>query len=160
MDESVPEDAEVANNAGVWLRLVARIIDGIVLVIPTLILVAPLGGGFYIGGGNNTGKRFVASVLGTALSYGYFVLLEGGSWGATLGKRALGLHVDNAQEVRTYDSCARRNLWMLAGILPTGLGGLINLGLAIAIGVTASNDRLGQGFHDRFAGLRVTRAKG
>ena len=156
MDDPTVEPTPVTDKAGPWIRLGARIVDGLVLLIPTLIITVPIGGGYYIGSGNADGSTIIAGILGTLLSYGYYVFMEG-SRGATLGKQACGLRVESGQEALAMETAAKRNAWMLLAIIPTGLGVLLNLAVAIGIAFTISNDPLGQGFHDRFAGLRVVK---
>ena len=156
MDSPSVEPTPVTDKAGPWIRLGARIIDGLVLIIPTLILTVPIGGGYAIGTGNNTAKSFLAGVLGTLLAYAYYVFMES-TRGATIGKRACGLQVETAQEGLTTETAAKRNAFMLLALVPTGLGGLVNLAVAIGIAVTINNDAMGQGFHDRWAGLRVVK---
>jgi len=71
-----------AIHAGFWRRVAAAIIDGFIVGIPSMILnIIPLLG-------------FLLGVVGSWL---YFSLLESSSWQATLGKRAMGIKVVNAQ---------------------------------------------------------------
>ena len=76
-----------------WERLVAGIIDGIIMAIIvfliSFILVA-------IGGGSLTAIRilgFIAALISTALVVGYKVFFESGTWQATPGKMVFGLKV-------------------------------------------------------------------
>ncbi|HVT76463.1 MAG TPA: RDD family protein [Acidimicrobiales bacterium] len=139
-----------------WLRFGARFIDGLVLLIPLLIVTVPISGGFQVGSGNNGGKQFVATLLGTLVAYAYFVVMESNQ-GSTVGKRAVGLSVHSPAGKPTLKQAARRNAWMLLAIIPGGLGGFVEFVFAIAIGVSIGNSPTGQGFHDRFAGLQVER---
>jgi uncharacterized RDD family membrane protein YckC len=66
-------------RAGFWQRFGAYLLDGILLGVLNFILTAILGTTGYI----------LAIVVGIA----YFVYLEGGPTGQTLGKRALGIRV-------------------------------------------------------------------
>jgi uncharacterized RDD family membrane protein YckC len=71
--------AGTVQYAGFWLRFVASIIDGFVLVIPNLILHMFCGPfGFF---------------LSIAVGWLYFALMESSEQQATLGKMALGLRV-------------------------------------------------------------------
>jgi uncharacterized RDD family membrane protein YckC len=66
-------------RAGFWQRVGAYLLDGILLsVINTVLLV---------------GLKGVGYVLGVIVGIVYFVYLEGGPTGQTLGKRALGIRV-------------------------------------------------------------------
>jgi uncharacterized RDD family membrane protein YckC len=67
-------------RAGFWQRFGAAILDGLILAIPSIILVLILG-------------RTAGQALQTLLSLAYFTYFEGGPTGATLGKRALGIRV-------------------------------------------------------------------
>jgi uncharacterized RDD family membrane protein YckC len=66
-------------RAGFWSRVGAYLLDGILLsVINTVLLLGLKGAGY---------------VLGVIIGIAYFVYLEGGPSGQTLGKRALGFRV-------------------------------------------------------------------
>ncbi|WP_020106682.1 RDD family protein [Nocardia sp. 348MFTsu5.1] len=140
--------------ADVGIRLGARIIDWLIVAIPmniiytVLFLAAPW---------------FIALVLGFVLSFAafaYFVYFETQQDGATIAKKLLKLRVIGAAGgTPTIDESAKRNLWMLVGVLawlpifflPLFLG-LAWLGLAISIAVTINSDPRKQGWHDKFAG--------
>lgn len=66
-------------RAGWWVRFGAVIIDGVILAVVNLILVAALKG--------------VGNALGLLVSLAYFTYFEGGPTGQTVGKRALGIRV-------------------------------------------------------------------
>lgn len=66
-------------RAGFWRRFAAAFIDGIIVAIVISVLFAALKGPGY--------------ALGLLLSIAYFVYLEGGPTGQTIGKRALGIRV-------------------------------------------------------------------
>jgi len=68
-------------RAGFWRRVGALIVDALVLAIPTIIVIIVLG---------NTG---IANAITTLISLVYYVALEGGPTGQTVGKRALGIRV-------------------------------------------------------------------
>lgn len=138
---------------GVWKRFGARIIDGLIVGIPVAILLAVLPG---LGTGG---------LIGTALSalagFAYFVFMETSS-GATLGKRLLGMSVVGVggESPISADASARRNAWMLLGLLGGVpllglLASLASLGIAIAIAVTISSDNRNQGLHDKFGSTLV-----
>ncbi len=95
--------------AGFWLRLVALIIDGIVLAILQFVVIAPILGVIGLGmSGGSSGMdsedptmmiaKFMAifSTVGLVLQIVqilYFTLMESSKYQATLGKLALGLIV-------------------------------------------------------------------
>ena len=86
--------------AGFWWRVLAALIDGLVLMIPGMILqtvVVMIFGaptvdenGVVTGGGMST---LVNAVLGIAMYWIYFAKLESSEWQATVGKKVLGLFV-------------------------------------------------------------------
>ena len=65
-------------------RLVAFIIDSVIVAIPYIVLFEILGK--------------VGYALGVAIAIGYFVYFEGGPTGQTWGKRALGIRVYDFRE--------------------------------------------------------------
>ena len=71
-------------RSGFWRRLGAYLIDGILLVIPYLVLARIF-------------EAVLAYALYLALSLAYFGYFEGGASGQTLGKRALGIRVIDFQ---------------------------------------------------------------
>jgi uncharacterized RDD family membrane protein YckC len=82
---SAPESAAGAASgprAGFWRRLGAAFLDGLVLSIPQFVLIAVL-----------PDAAAVIYVLFLIIQIGYYVYLEGGETGQTIGKRALGIRV-------------------------------------------------------------------
>ncbi|HJQ55801.1 MAG TPA: RDD family protein [Vineibacter sp.] len=85
---------------GFWLRLVAYIIDSVILNIVVFIISFVIG--LVIGGGSRNAEQaqLIASVIGIVIAWLYFAYQESSPAAATLGKRALGLRVlrsDGAQ---------------------------------------------------------------
>ena len=137
-------------KVGPWWRLLARIIDGLVLLIPNLLISAVIGGEGYPMGGFDAGD-YIASVVTTAIGIAYFAFMES-RFGATLGKQALGFVVAAPQGgYPTPEQALRRNLWNALGLVPV-LGSIITFIFAIVIGTSIANDANGRGPHDRFAG--------
>jgi uncharacterized RDD family membrane protein YckC len=68
-------------RSGFWRRLVAAIVDFLVLLIPSIILLL-----IFKNGG-------VYQLLSTVMSLAYFTYFEGGPTGQTVGKRVLGIRV-------------------------------------------------------------------
>jgi uncharacterized RDD family membrane protein YckC len=84
--EAPPEPAYSAGGAsgpraGFWQRLGAAVIDGLVLLIPSIILLLIF----------KQGAAYQA--LSTLMSLAYFTYFEGGASGQTVGKKALGIRV-------------------------------------------------------------------
>jgi uncharacterized RDD family membrane protein YckC len=67
-------------RAGFWFRFAAWFVDGLVLVVPSIVLVIAFG---------PSGARPLYLLLSAA----YFTLMEGGPTGQTLGKRLLRIRV-------------------------------------------------------------------
>ena len=80
VSRSASRSSGVSNpRAGFWQRVGAVILDGIVLAIPSAILVIALKGAGY--------------AVAMLLSIAYFTYFEGGATGQTLGKRMMGIRV-------------------------------------------------------------------
>ena len=141
-------------KVGPGRRLLARIIDGLVLLLPVLLLTILIAGDYQLGTETDASDELLAGVIGVLLTYSYFVVLES-TRGATVGKSALGIElVNEAGDLPTPAQSTQRNAWMLLSLLPGLLGGLLYLAAAIAIAVTITSDPRGQGIHDRWAGVR------
>ena len=68
-------------RAGFWQRFGAVILDGLVLLIPSIIVVVLVGSGS------------AANLITTLIGLAYYVYFEGGPTGQTVGKKALGIRV-------------------------------------------------------------------
>jgi len=76
-----------------WERLVAGIIDGVIMAIVVIIISFVF---VAIGGTSGTAIRilgFIGALISTALVIGYKVFFESGQWQATPGKMVFGLKV-------------------------------------------------------------------
>lgn len=76
-----------------WERLVAGIIDGVIMAVVVIIISFIL---VALGGTSGTAIRilgFIAGLISTALVVGYKVFFESGAWQATPGKMVFGLKV-------------------------------------------------------------------
>ena len=76
-----------------WERLVAGIIDGVIMAVVVIIISFIL---VALGGSSGTAIRilgFIAGLISTALVVGYKVFFESGTWQATPGKMVFGLKV-------------------------------------------------------------------
>lgn len=129
-------------NPSLGRRFAARLVDGLLLAIAGLAWGWPMDYGI------------AWLIAHAALVYLYFVVGDAVA-GGTVGKRALGLRVEDATGGKpSWGQAARREAFVLAGAVPF-VGPLLALGLWIAIAVTI---RSGEGLHDRFAdGTRVVR---
>ncbi len=137
------------------MRFLARVIDGLIIFIPLAIIFAVIPG-LVIGG-------IVYNIVGALVMFGYYVWMESNQ-GATLAKQWLKLRVTGESGGNvTMEQSARRNWWLLIGILGgipiIGLlASLAPLAIVIGIAVTISSDPSNQGFHDRMANAHVVSA--
>jgi uncharacterized RDD family membrane protein YckC len=107
--------AAAASYGGFWKRVGAYLIDGLVLLVPMLIVgyamglgVAEAKMGTALDAGTNPviafaqfqDDMFPARMVWLAMSWLYFACFEASSWQATPGKRALGMMVTDAQGQR------------------------------------------------------------
>jgi uncharacterized RDD family membrane protein YckC len=150
------EDSSKAEirHAGFWLRVVASIIDGIVLQIGIMIIAVAFGllaalGAVAIGDFTSEEAQLIVELLANLLSivinWLYFTLLESSSWQATLGKRALGIKVTDEQGNRIGFGRANGRYWSkILSALILGIGFLM----------VAFTQRK-QGLHDIIAGTLV-----
>jgi uncharacterized RDD family membrane protein YckC len=123
------QDRPRGPRAGFWRRLGAALIDGLITAIVVGILSAALRGAGY--------------ALGIVLSIAYFVYFEGGASGQTLGKRALGIRVIDAETGGPigYGRAFIRWVGRILSTIPIYLGYLWMLW-----------DREKQTWHDKLAG--------
>jgi uncharacterized RDD family membrane protein YckC len=135
-------------TAGLGARIGARILDVLIVGIPAGIILSII---FRL---NTTG--WIVSAVVSLLWFGYFVLMESNR-GATIGKGLLNLRVVGADgQPPSIEQAAKRNVWMLFGLIPL-IGGLISFIAVIAIIVTISTDAANRGYHDQFAETAVMR---
>jgi uncharacterized RDD family membrane protein YckC len=156
----------VGQPADLLMRFLARLIDfilvGIVNAIITSIVVVGIlglnGGGYGFGMGASFAAGAITAILTSAVSLGYFTLMESKS-GQTVGKMLLKLRTQGlGGATPTTEEALKRNAWVALGILGVipvvgGLvGGLASLAIVIVIAVTINSSPTRQGWHDNFAG--------
>jgi uncharacterized RDD family membrane protein YckC len=145
------------NYAGFWIRVVAYIIDSVILGIPTGIVFAFFGGGMaaLVKPGQDPSTVNVAAILGAlstlllvvvAMHFAYHVFLESSEKQATVGKMVLGLKVTdmNGRRISIGRAAGRTLSKILSSILYVGF---------IMVGLTEKK----QGLHDMIAGTLVVR---
>jgi uncharacterized RDD family membrane protein YckC len=133
-----------------WVyRLIAYIIDIIIIAIPSfiiafvLLLVAFLSGGFF------GGIAFLGYLILGVLSFLYFLFLDV-TWGGTVGKRVMGLRVQKVNGGKiTFGQSFIRNITKIFGLF---------LLLDWLLGVIMAGDKR-QKFTDRAAGTVVVVSK-
>ena len=144
-----PAPVAGAQPAGLGSRFLARLIDGLLLLVPNVVLVVVL-------------NDAIAGVIGGIIYLAYYVYMES-SQGATFGKQWLKMRVHGSSGGNpTMEQGLRRNAWAALGIISAipVLGwvfGLAELVAVIAIAVTISQDPLKRGWHDKFGNTSVTK---
>jgi uncharacterized RDD family membrane protein YckC len=127
----LPEVQQQPRYAGFWIRLVAYIIDAIILgaiTYPMTQVLASMGIG-----------EHSSNIMNIAISWMYFAVFESSTWMGSPGKKALGLIVTDEQGERiTIGRATRRYFAKILSVL------LLGLGIAM-IAFTARK----QGLHDK-----------
>jgi uncharacterized RDD family membrane protein YckC len=117
--------------AGFWIRLVAYIIDALILgaiTFPVTQVLATMGIGDHS-----------TNIMSIAISWMYFAVFESSNWMGSPGKKALGLIVTDEQGMRiTVGRATRRYFAKILSVLLLGLGMVM----------IAFTDRK-QGLHDK-----------
>lgn len=138
--------------AGFWWRVLAYIIDAILLGIPLNILGAALGAPIGFAAARHISAREMDALLmyqGIAIvaAWLYFALLESSAWQGTIGKKALSLSVTdyNAQPIGFGQATGRFFAKILSGLI-----------LGIGFLMVAFTQRK-QGLHDLMASTLVGR---
>jgi uncharacterized RDD family membrane protein YckC len=129
--------------AGLALRFVARLIDGIIVNIVAFILAFAI---------HAQTSYWVTGLFSGLLTFLYFLAFET-TQGWTPGKKLLGLSVHGPGGASKPDlqQSAIRNSWTLLNIIPF-VGGLLTLIAVIVIAVTINSSPTKQGKHDELAG--------
>jgi uncharacterized RDD family membrane protein YckC len=136
--------------AGFWRRVVAYIIDSIVLSIVLGIVFAILGAVAFSGGSDSAaaGMIGIMYIIGIVAVWLYFALMESGSAQATLGKMALSIKVTDLEGRRISFGRATGRFF-----------GKIISGLILYIGyMMAGWTEKKQALHDMMAGTLVIRS--
>jgi len=129
--------------AGLVVRFFARLIDGIIVGIISLLL-------FFVT--DTLSNYWVTGLFTGLLTFIYFVAFETAQ-GWTPGKKLLGLRVHGPAGAPkpTAAQSAIRNVWTLLPIIPF-IGGLLGVIAILVIAVTISASSTKQGKHDELAG--------
>jgi uncharacterized RDD family membrane protein YckC len=134
---------------GLGGRFLARLIDGVILIIPNVVLLLIF-------------DNVIAGILGGVMYIAYYVYLES-SRGRTFGKQILGMRVHGAAGGNpTTEESLRRNSWAALSIISYvpilgWIASVAELAAIIAIAVTISTDPLNRGWHDKFGNTSVTK---
>jgi len=159
---------DTGRYAGFWLRVVAAIIDGLILGIPFGIVVfltiaSAVPTLVRYGNQNPNPMMIVMAILPRILfimvlvlvaSWLYWAAMESSEWQATLGKKALGLYVTDVTGSRLSFGKASGRFFAGRGIsFVPSIGGLYYLIDCIMAGFTEKK----QALHDIIAGCLVQR---
>ncbi|MCF8531700.1 MAG: RDD family protein [Reyranella sp.] len=166
-----PPEAQV-HYAGFWLRTVAALIDGIILMVAIQVmgffLVAPVDPPAdmedlakvldYV----NAAMPIQQIILSTVLIWAYYAFQESSAAQATLGKRALGIRVSATDGTRLDLAKASLRAWPIflpnaAWLVSSGLAMLVGLVALVACLTVAFSSRK-QGIHDMMAGAVLTKS--
>lgn len=140
---------ENSSEAGFWWRFLAAFIDGLILMIP-LMIIAVTGYIVLVGllGMDKTLVEWILKIPGIVIGWLYFALSESSPWQATLGKKFLGLSVsDLNQEPISFARASGRYFGKY----------LSNLTLFVGYIMVAFTARK-QALHDKLAGTLVLKA--
>jgi uncharacterized RDD family membrane protein YckC len=150
-------------------RLVAYIIDSVVVAIAAYLIAIAILAAFGPADAASTEGGLVVAIVFTALSFVYFVWTWTSGARATPGMRLLKLQVGNAFDGRTLtlDQAARRWIALgeplsLVGAIPAlaGVTTLAGLLLYLVLLLTTIASPTKQGLHDRFARSAVVEPTG
>jgi uncharacterized RDD family membrane protein YckC len=167
-----PADQQSLRYAGFWLRLVAAIVDGIVLLIawkilsfflpsPVTVIAPPPSADVaaqldYLRAVMEAAASPAPLIAYSLLCWAYFVFQETSSAQATLGKRMIGIRVSTetggrlslgAASLRTWPMYLHNIAWLVSGWLSS----LVLFAAFIACVAVAFSGRK-QGLHDKMAG--------
>ncbi|MDK8891408.1 hypothetical protein HMPREF2678_08830 [Corynebacterium sp. HMSC058E07] len=163
-----------SNRPGAWKRLLALIIDSLLVhvVLNGIVMYAICGAELMdwfratmnaespdaVDVPYPTGKVAISSLIMLIVWLAYRVIMETKK-GATIGKMAIGARVIsvNGQNLSAVDSLKRNSWYILGavlGLIPM-VGGLVQVALYIAVGVTIGQSPENQSFTDKFANAYV-----
>ncbi len=133
------------NYAGFWTRLLAHIIDTIILQICASVAGGVIGGIYGAAGGSAEGAGILGFLLGSLGGWLYYALMESSPKQATIGKMAMGIYVADLDGGKiTFATATGR---YFAKILS---------GLILLIGyIMAAFTEKKQALHDQMAGTVV-----
>jgi uncharacterized RDD family membrane protein YckC len=155
------------NYAGFWIRVIAYIVDGLVLAIPIVAVTIIFPGVTDPATGVAAGASLIGSLISAAIIIVYVGFMDSSAKQGTVGKMALGLKVTDTSGARLSLGHAIYRAWpyylaalagvvdALAGTTPAiaGILGVVALISCIVVAFTAKK----QGIHDMMAGTLVVK---
>jgi uncharacterized RDD family membrane protein YckC len=140
-----PSGPQAASYGGFWLRVIAYILDAIVLSIATAIVATVTGTSL----ASASSLDPTLNLASLAIGWLYFSLLESSERGATLGKMAVGLRVVTGDGQRlSFLNATGRYFSKFVSAIIVGIGFLM----------VAFTDRK-RGLHDMMAGTLVVKTR-
>jgi uncharacterized RDD family membrane protein YckC len=145
-----------------WRRLVATLIDGLIVGVLALVVLAAIGGGFFGDGDTGVGEVIVGVgliiVFFTIIAFLYAPLLMARTNGQTLGKMATGCRVVRRDGRRVDFAWATLREVLVKGLL-LGIAGAVTGGIAYLVdGVWPLVDGQNRALHDYVVDSRVVKA--
>lgn len=140
-----PPAGQPIGYGGFWLRVVAYLIDGILLGIASGVIGAATGGGMY----DIDHPNYPGSGASIVIAWLYFALMESSERGATVGKMAVGLRVvtDQGQRLSFLNATGRYFAKFISAMI-----------LGIGFLMIAFSDRK-RGLHDIITGTLVVKVR-
>lgn len=148
--DPVPSETE---TPGLGKRLLARVLDAVIIGIPASALLAIMGlPAPTIGLGGTS--AWLESAVTAGLWFAYYVAFEAVT-GATVAKRIMNLKVVSATGgSAALTGAAMRNSWILFGLIPV-VGGILLLVAVVWIAASIGRGEQNTGVHDRISGTAV-----
>jgi uncharacterized RDD family membrane protein YckC len=145
--DAAPASSASVAYGGFWIRVVAYVIDGILLSIAGGILGVVTGERVYAG--EYADFHPVTNLASVVLAWLYFALMESSERGATVGKIAVGLRVvtDQGQRLSFLNATGRYLAKFISALI-----------LCIGFIMVAFTDRK-RGLHDMMAGTLVIKTR-
>lgn len=137
--------------AGFWMRLLAYVVDVILVYILSFVAGFVLGVIFLAAGAdsNSTVTQAVIFLVAVGIALFYYIYFPSGAWQATPGKRICGIHIIREDGKRVTGPLALgRYLAYIISALPLGIGFIM----------VAFTDQK-RGLHDMICGTRVVYGK-
>jgi uncharacterized RDD family membrane protein YckC len=133
--------------AGFWLRVVAAIIDGVIVEIVVYIIGFAVGYGMVSSGGGANSAAMLSGLIGLVIGIAYWCGMESSAKQATLGKMAVGIKVtDLAGNRISFGRALGRYFAKIISFLILLIG-------FIMVAFTEKK----QGLHDKIAGTLVVK---
>jgi uncharacterized RDD family membrane protein YckC len=144
-----PASPAAVGYGGFWIRVVAYIIDGIVMSIAGTIVGVVYGFALALAEASAGAAKPGGYVIGIIIAWLYFALMESSEGGATLGKMAVGLRVvtEEGKRLSFASATGRYAAKFISALL-----------LCIGFIMVAFTDRK-RGLHDMIAGTLVVKSR-